>query len=65
MHLPGQAPGCAAGTEELKSLLILLCLAAWLSLVSREQGQGIPTPGMSEVQAVHVLQATEAADLVA
>lgn len=57
--------GVLKGTGELKPLLILPCLAAQLSPVSRERGQGIPTPGMSEVQALHVLQVTEAADLVA
>lgn len=53
------------GTGELKALLSLPCLAAQLSPVSHERGQGIPTPGMTEVQAVHALQVTEAADLVA
>lgn len=51
--------GVLKGTAELKPLLILPCLAARLSPVSRERGQGIPTPGMSEVQAVHALQVTE------
>lgn len=53
------------GAGELKALLILSCLAARLSPVSHERGQGTSTPGMSEVQAVHVLQVTEAADLEA
>lgn len=51
---------------ELKiTILILPRPAAQLGPVSRERGRGIPAPGTSEVHAGHVLQVTEAADLVA
>ena len=52
-------------TELKITILILPRHAAQLGLVCRERGQGTPTPGMTEVHAVHVLQVTQAADLVA
>ena len=52
-------------TELKITTMILPRPAAQLSPVCRERGQGTPTPGTTEVHAVHVLQVTQAADLVA
>lgn len=52
-------------TELRITMLILPYPTAQLRPASCEWGQGIPTPGTSEVHAVHVLQVTEAADPVA